>query len=286
MNELNFTYYGPYNSNEPMVLNYIKRYTNENRFNQARSDEEDIPEGTDYHLIFSSTSNTKIKTCDFEYDIPENSFIIYKPQGKQLYTQPPSSSFVICIFSGTHVKPTLASLELKCNTIYTLSRKYMSADDFLYFNKQIETIANEYNSKDYFYKQKINALFFSFLVSCARSIKLNDSTNTATQMQQIIRYINENIGKPLDIDLLVEMSYLSRSRFYHVFKEYTGTSPIGYQNKYRMNLAKDYLSFHPEYSISSIASALGFNDQLYFSKLFKKEYGVSPSQYRKNSTKS
>lgn len=281
MNELDFTYYGPYNSKEPFSLDYIKRYTNDKRFSKTRSDEVDIPETSEYHLIFSSTENTIVKNGDAVYDIPENSFLIYTPHGTQTYTQPPNSSFVICIFSGTHIQSVLTSLNLDCNTVYTLSRQYVSIDESMYFNKQLESICDEHKTKKPYYNQRISGMFHIFLTDCARNIKSSNGNNTITQVQKVVKYIKDNVARPLDIDHLVEMSYLSRSRFYHVFKEHTGSSPIEFQNKCRLNIAKDYLTFYPEYSISSVASTLGFNDSLYFSKLFKKEYGISPSQYRK-----
>ena len=77
------------------------------------------------------------------------------------------------------------------------------------------------------------------------------------------------------------MSHLSRSSFYRVFKECTGTSPIGFHHMLKLNIAKDYISFYDKMSFSEIASKLGFSDALYFSKLFKKQHGISPSEYRK-----
>ena len=281
MNEFNFTYHGPYNSKEPFVLNYIKRYTNDKRFNETRSDEVDIPESSDYSFIFTTSENTTIKTSDNTYQIPENSFLIYKPQGKQIYTQSSGSSFVICIFSGTHVQKLLDSLNLECDTVYTLSPQYVSADEILFFDRQLVILYDEYSSRQLYYSPKISGMFYSYLASCARHIKLNNGNNTTTNIQQVIKYIKDHSSSPLDIEQLAKMAHLSRSRFYHVFKEHTGMSPVGFQNKLRITITKDYLTFYPEMSISSIASRLGFSDPLYFSKLFKKEYGLSPSQYRK-----
>ena len=276
----------PYNSKEPFVLNYAKRYSNLSvKFSKPAYSEITVPESSDYYLLFNSSKHIILENSQNKYTIPENAFIIYNPSGLQKITIALDASFVHCIFSGTNISDFLRSLDLECNVIYQLSPSYVSVDDILYFNKQLEHIQSEYRNKELYYKQKITALFQDFLVSSARNIKLSDSNNTITQMQKIVKYIKDNIAQPLDIDYLVEMSYLSRSRFYHVFKEYTGTSPIEFHNKGRMNVAKDYLTFYPEYSISKIASELGFNDSLYFSKLFKKEYGISPSQYRKEINK-
>jgi len=281
MNEFNFTYHGPYNSKEPFTLNHIKRYTNAKHFNASRTDEADIPESSDYSFIFTTSGNTTVKNSDNTYLIPENSFLIYKPQGKQIYTQHSGSSLVICFFSGKHVQNILDSLNLECGMVYTLSPQYVSVDDILYFDRQLEVILDEYHTKKPYYSQKISGMFYSYLVDCARHIKLYNDNNTTTNIQHIVKYIQNHIESPLDIEQLAKMSHLSRSRFYHVFKQHTGMSPISFQNNLRTTVAKDYLVFHPEMSISYIASRIGFNDPLYFSKLFKKEYGMSPSQYRK-----
>ena len=69
------------------------------------------------------------------------------------------------------------------------------------------------------------------------------------------------------------------------FKKETGTTPHGYLLKERMTLAQQIISsgisnrFSP-YSVSQIAEACGFSDPLYFSRVFKKYFGVSPSEYK------
>lgn len=286
MRDFNMKCKGPYNSKEPFTLNYATRYSNlASAFSTRAYSEITVPESADYYLLFCSREHLILENSQNTYTIPENSFIIYKPSGLQQLTMALDSSFVHCIFSGTNVRNMLRTLGLECDTTYQLSPAYVSVDDILYFNKQLEHIQSEYRNKELYYKQKITALFQDFLVSCARHIKLYNGDNVTVQIKQIIKYIKKNIERPLNIDELVKMSNLSRSRFYHVFKEHTGTSPIGFQQNFRLNVSKDYLAFYPDWSIARTANFLGFNDPLYFSKLFKKEYGISPSEYRKELNK-
>ena len=74
---------------------------------------------------------------------------------------------------------------------------------------------------------------------------------------------------------------LSRDRFVHLFKEVTGWSPYRYMLNIRMEKAERLLRFSSA-TVSEIALTLGFCDPLYFSRIFKKHVGVSPTEYRGN----
>ena len=58
-----------------------------------------------------------------------------------------------------------------------------------------------------------------------------------------------------------------------------GISPIAYLNNYRMSVAADRLADTPD-TISEISYSVGIQDPLYFSKFFKKTYGMAPKEYR------
>lgn len=72
---------------------------------------------------------------------------------------------------------------------------------------------------------------------------------------------------------------LSSSYLCRVFKEETGVNINTYINNLRMAKAVRLLE-DKNYYIKEVAISVGFDDQLYFSRLFKKYYGVTPSQYR------
>jgi two-component system response regulator YesN len=66
------------------------------------------------------------------------------------------------------------------------------------------------------------------------------------------------------------------------FKEKTGVGLNEYMVIFRLKKAKEFLLTRDKMSICEVAFHCGFNDSNYFSWLFKKTYGVTPSQYRKN----
>ena len=73
---------------------------------------------------------------------------------------------------------------------------------------------------------------------------------------------------------------MSVSWFIRNFKKYTGMTPMQFIVSLRVNNAQILLE-QTNYSIYEIAKIVGYDDQLYFSRLFRKQKGVSPSQYRK-----
>lgn len=72
---------------------------------------------------------------------------------------------------------------------------------------------------------------------------------------------------------------ISESGFYTFFKEWAGESPIDYRNNIRITAAKSMLE-NSNLRISEIAYTVGFDDQYYFTRIFKKRIGMSPKEFR------
>ena len=74
--------------------------------------------------------------------------------------------------------------------------------------------------------------------------------------------------------------YLSSAYISKIFKEETGEAPINYLIKMRLERARIQLESDTQQSIKAISNSVGYEDVYYFSKLFKKYYGMSPVHYR------
>ncbi len=96
----------------------------------------------------------------------------------------------------------------------------------------------------------------------------------------VINYMNGNFEQPIDLDKYADMCYVSRSRFIHLFKEYTGFSPYNFQLKIRMERAVEMLEY-TSLSVEEIAEMVGYADCSYFCRVFKKFTGHTPRFYRK-----
>jgi AraC-like DNA-binding protein len=98
--------------------------------------------------------------------------------------------------------------------------------------------------------------------------------------ENIRAMMQEHIHSKLDLDSLAETAKLSKYHFSKKFKQVTGESPISYFINMKMQRACYLLDSTPR-SVKHVASELGYHDTYYFSRLFKKNIGMSPAIYRK-----
>ncbi|MDO4325060.1 MAG: helix-turn-helix transcriptional regulator [bacterium] len=94
-------------------------------------------------------------------------------------------------------------------------------------------------------------------------------------------YQYEHYQDSLTLNEIAASANISRSKCCIIFKRYLQLSPVEFLNKYRLEVSR-YLLIHTHSSISQIAISCGFNHLSYFSKLFLREYGCTPTKYRKN----
>lgn len=85
----------------------------------------------------------------------------------------------------------------------------------------------------------------------------------------------------LNVSELAKSLCVERSYLYRLFMEHSGISPQQYITEVRMERAGELLTA-TELSVQAVACSVGYKDALYFSRLFRKRKGISPSDYRKN----
>mgnify|MGYP004603130811 CR=1 FL=1 len=105
---------------------------------------------------------------------------------------------------------------------------------------------------------------------------------TQIQIDQISKYIDENYCMPVTLESLAETFHLSASYLTRSFKKALGVTPMHYLQQLRIKEAKALLLSRPELSVRSIAELCGYTDQHYFSRVFQKAVGISPTEFRKS----
>lgn len=95
-------------------------------------------------------------------------------------------------------------------------------------------------------------------------------------------YIIANCDKQIKVPELAETLKVSEPTVYRMFAQVAGCTPIDYINTYRLGKAHRMLGTEPDMKIKEIALSCGFEDQLYFSKIYSKTYGKSPREYKKS----
>ncbi|OGX81175.1 AraC family transcriptional regulator [Hymenobacter coccineus] len=116
----------------------------------------------------------------------------------------------------------------------------------------------------------------------AQSLHENESNVTvltSNRFAHILHYIKEHIAEKISVDDLSAKVYMSKPNFYRAFKQEFGLSPIDYIIKERMRLAKKCLR-NPLLSITEICFKAGFNNLAYFTRMFHRLEGMTPTDYR------
>lgn len=145
-----------------------------------------------------------------------------------------------------------------------------------------EILVRELNFKKLNFEIMTESTLMHILSVAARrvnSLKHNVKEVTDIRMQKALEYIYLNYGSKISIQELADYVNFSPSRFSALFKKSFGLFPLQYIINYRIKRACDLLR-HTDISITEIANMVGFEDSLYFSRIFKKQTGFSPSQYR------
>lgn len=146
-----------------------------------------------------------------------------------------------------------------------------------------ETEINEAvcNSLDYTELCQNMVFVFMTLFSPAGAADAEKKDAAAETAEEIRAYLQKNYAGPVNNASLSRVfgfvpAYLSK-----IFRAHTGVSPGQYLTDLRIRRAKELLLQNPGYMSKEVALMVGYTDPLYFSRIFKKETGISPSEYRK-----
>lgn len=102
------------------------------------------------------------------------------------------------------------------------------------------------------------------------------------RIERAINYIHTHINSKIDINELASNSCLSKDHFIRMFKKEMKTTPLDYINKKKIEKAK-LLLLTEKKQIKEVSYLLGFEDQTYFNRLFRKYTGTTPKDYRRTS---
>ena len=108
-----------------------------------------------------------------------------------------------------------------------------------------------------------------------------DNSHATEAIDMAIAYFNEHYSESISIEEYAKKTHVSTSWFIRNFKLYVGSTPMQFILQKRICNAEALL-LNTEYNINEIAQIVGYDNSLYFSRMFKKIKGISPSEYRKN----
>ncbi len=151
------------------------------------------------------------------------------------------------------------------------------------FYDLFEKLADGYSSRDPTARISLKASFYALIHRLYAELL---SGKTVQQKMDcgdyVLRYLQGHFAEPVSIQNLADRLQISRSTLTGRFRKKHGVSPTAYLMQRRLEAAAEMLSETP-YSVDEIAQRCGLRDTSYLSRVFKRQYGVSPGAYRRAS---
>lgn len=149
-----------------------------------------------------------------------------------------------------------------------------------YFQCMLQEITEQAPGYETICQSLLNVLIVFLMRSYDQSACVLPEANHATKTSATVRrYIDEHFKEPITLDLLAEVVHVNKYHMAHRFTQDYGISPISYLLQLRLQDSCTLLR-STNHSLSQIAHIVGFSSPSYFSQIFRKNMGISPSDYR------
>ncbi len=234
----------------------------------------DNPSGRhDYYLIHITSGSLRIKINGEWVSTNAGDTVVIPPSHPYTYTYDGGEAlgYLWAHFTGSAAKFYLS--ETGMSPLPTVRHSSRESRVALNFAALFDTFAEE----DSLRVHALAACLLQILTEISRSFgKVEENP-----LLRSLRYIDASYTEDIRVPQLAAMENLSNSRYSVIFKRHTGMSPGAYIIDLRMRHACELLRT-TDMSVKQIGILVGYEDPLFFSKLFKDKTGMSPTQYRKS----
>jgi len=170
------------------------------------------------------------------------------------------------------------------NDVHFRTRLTLREDEQREIKSVLDRMLEEKRGQAMGYKMMVKTTMiqlFIFLSRCHEQKNTQPLPAAEKTMQHMLEFIHKHYAQPITLEQISRISGWSVSAFSSHFKRTTKQTFIEYRNDVRLEMAAKALE-ETTSKIAVIASEVGFEDLSFFNKLFKKKYGLSPGQLRKN----
>lgn len=235
----------------------------------------------DYQLIYISAGQAHFHFDNEENDtiVTAGNMVLFRPRELQKYEYYGGDKTEVywVHFTGSDVKNILRKYGIKDNM------RTFFVGTSLEYEKIYKRMISELQRCQDDYEELLTILMRHLLISIHRELqkkrKLSD-VYLDNEMDMAAQYFSNNYSNKINIEEYAQSRGMSISWFIRSFKKYTGTTPMQYIVSARIINAQLLLET-TQYSVSEISRIVGYDNPLYFSRLFHKTKGFSPSEYRK-----
>lgn len=235
----------------------------------------------DYQIIYIASGKAY-----FHFDTPENETIVpagnvvlFRPkelQKYEYYGKDKTEVFWIH-FTGSDVKNILRKYG------FADKQRVFSVGISLEYERIFKRIISELQKCQSDYEEMLMLLLRHLLIVFNRELTREHVLKNEymdREMELTVSYFSTNYNLDINIEEYASSKGMSVSWFIHNFKKYTGETPMQFLTSIRITNAQILLET-TTYSVNEISRIVGYNNPLYFSRIFHKRKGYSPQQYRK-----
>lgn len=256
----------------PLMVNCAGRIsTDDNSTNSVSSGR------LDYYLLYVISGTIEVELENSTMRVGENTLMIVPPRCGYRHTvlgNLGEVNYLWVHFTGSDVLSRLEKYGIM------LFPKINQTNPINNISSRFQKLFEGFARNDMFRESDLSALLDRLLIEVGRSI-FNKKTEKIS-LSKSLRYINEFYTSDIKITYLASMENMCMTSYNLYFKKQMGISPTKYIIKLRMDSAKDLLK-NSNLSIAEISTKCGYNDYNFFSRAFKNENGISPTEYRKKS---
>lgn len=184
-------------------------------------------------------------------------------------------------FGGNRAKAIVSQLGLSVNQ--PVFKSTASEDIYALVKDMMDH--NTFSVEDVLRRNGLLSMFLSVIASGISVTAKSDQGSANDYVTKAQDYIRSNYCNPIKVSDIANYVCINRSYLYTLFEKTLGISPQQYLTSYRIAKAVELLQL-TRLSIESVAISCGYSDPLVFSKAFRQEKKMSPSQYRKSLPKS
>lgn len=238
------------------------------------------PEGRkDYQLLYISAGKAEHYLNGAWQTVYAGQAVIYLPDDPQYYLYQANVP-VICKwlhFSGSMAESILQSCDLICE------ERIINLGEEREINALFDRILQERQLNPPCSETILPGLLYQLLGLMGRQRAILQDKNkyqARQRLMQAVESMHYHYDEPQSIDQYAEKCGMSRFHFSHAFREIVGQSPYAYLSQLRLDHARELL-IGSDTRISDIARACGYDNPLYFSRIFSRKFSMPPSEYRK-----
>ncbi len=234
----------------------------------------------DYQLLYIAAGKAHFHFDGKEQIVTAGHMVLYRPKEPQKYEYYGEDQTEVywVHFTGGNVKNILRSYGL------TDDKRVFYCGSGLDYQNLFRTMINELQMCKDNYAEMLEMYLRQIFIMLKRyfsnSLK-TDNTHVVEEIDKATIYFNEHYSEDICIDEYAQNINVSVSWFIRHFKQCTGSTPMQYILSKRIYNA-EILLHDSSYNVTEIAQIVGYDNPLYFSRIFKKVKGLSPSEYRKS----